>query len=60
MLTVSDRPLSVLKRRIIEVFVFSRCFLDLSVGVGAFDIGLRSLSFSLSSRQQRLCEFRFA
>ena len=42
--TPLNRPKSVRNRYVIEVFggvvVLSRCFLDLSVGVGAFVIGL--------------------
>ena len=42
--TSTDRPKSVRNRCVIEVFggvfVLSRCFLDFSVGVGAFVIGL--------------------
>ena len=41
--TPTDRPNSVRNRCVIEVcggfFVLSRCFLDFSVGVGAFVIG---------------------
>ena len=43
----ADRPKSVRNRCVIEVFggVFvSRCFLDFSVGVGAFVIGLSQIS----------------
>ena len=50
--TPTDRPKSVRNRCVIEVFggvfVLSRCFLDFSVGVGAFVIGLSQISsFSL-------------
>ena len=42
--TPTDRPKSVRNRCVIEVFggvfMLSRCFLDFSVGVGAFVIGL--------------------
>ena len=45
---LSDRPKSVRNRYVIEVFggvfVLSRCFLDFSVGVGAFVIGLSQIS----------------
>ena len=41
---LTDRPKSVRNRCVIEVFdgvfVLSRCFLDFSVGVGAFVTGL--------------------
>ena len=44
--TPTDRPKSVCNRCVIKVFdgvfVLSRCFLDLSVGVGDFIIGLIS------------------
>ena len=44
----TDRPKSVRNRCVIEVFggvfVLSRCFLDFSVGVGAFVIGLSQIS----------------
>ena len=46
--TPTDRPKSVRNRFLIEVFggvfVFSRCFFDFSVGVGAFVIGLSQIS----------------
>ena len=46
--TPTDRPKSVRNRCVIEVFVdvfvLSRCFLDFSVGVGAFVIGLSHIS----------------
>ena len=46
--TPTDRPKSVRIRLVIEVFggvfVLSRCFLDFSVGVGAFVIGLCQIS----------------
>ena len=46
--TPTDRPKSVRNRCVIEVFVgvfvLSRCFLDFSVGVGAFVIGLSPIS----------------
>ena len=46
--TQTDRPKSVRNRCVIEVFdgvfVLSRCFLDYSVGVGAFVIGLSQIS----------------
>ena len=49
----TDRPKSVRNRCVIEVFVgvfvLSRCFLDSSVGVGAFVIGLSQISSFLSS-----------
>ena len=47
--SVQIRPKSVRNRCVIEVFggvfVLSRCFLDFSVGVGAFVIGLSQISF---------------
>ena len=50
--TPTDRPKSVRNRCVIDVFVvvcvLSRCFLDFSVGVRAFVIGLSQLSFFLS------------
>ena len=46
--TPTDRPKSVRNRCLIEVFggivVLSRCFLDFSVGVGAFVIGQSRIS----------------
>ena len=46
--TLTDRPKSVRNRCVIEVFggvfVLSRCFLDFSVCVGAFVIGLSQIS----------------
>ena len=46
--TQTDRPKSVRNRCVIEVFggvfVLSHCFLDFSVGVGAFFIGLSQIS----------------
>ena len=46
--TLTDRPKSVRNRCVIEVFggvsVLSRCFLDFSVGVGAFVIGFSQIS----------------
>ena len=46
--TPTDRPKSVRNRCVIDVFggvfVFSCCFLDFSVGVGAFVIGLSQIS----------------
>ena len=46
--TPTDRPKSVRNRCIVEVFggvfMLSRCFLDFSVGVGAFVIGLSQMS----------------
>ena len=45
--TLTDRPKSVRNHCVIEVFggvlVLSRCFLDFSVGVGAFVIGLSQI-----------------
>ena len=45
--TQTDRPKSVRNRYVIKVFggvfVLSRCFLDLSVGEGAFAIGLSQI-----------------
>ena len=50
--TPTDSPKSVRNRCVIEVFggvlVMSRCFLDFSVGVGAFVIGLSQISFFFS------------
>ena len=47
--TPTDRTKSVRNRCVIKVFgafvMLSRCFLDLSVGVGAFVIGLSQISF---------------
>ena len=55
--TPTDRPESVRNRRVIEVFggvfVLSRCFLDLSVGIGVFVIGLGQISFLFSKVGQR-------
>ena len=46
--TQTDRPKSVRNRCVIEVldgfFMLSRCFLDFSVGEGAFVIGLSQIS----------------
>ena len=46
--TATERPESVRNRCVIEVFggvfVLSRCFLDFSVGIGAFVIGLSQIS----------------
>ena len=46
--TLTDRPKSVRNRCVIEVyggvFVLSSCFLDFSVGVEAFVIGLSQIS----------------
>ena len=46
--TPTDRPKSVRNRCVIAVFgcvlVLSRCFLDFSVGVGAFALGLSQIS----------------
>ena len=48
LVTPTDRPKSVRNRCVIEVFggvfVLSRCFLDFSVGVGAFVIGLSQIT----------------
>ena len=48
----TDRPKLVRNRCVIEVFgcvfVLSRCFLNFSVGVGAFVIGLIQISFFFS------------
>ena len=50
--TPTDRPKSVRNRCVIEVFggvfVLSRRFLDLSVGVGVFVIRLSQISFFFS------------
>ena len=60
--TPTDRPKSVHKRCVIEgfvgVFVLSRCFLDFSVGVRAFVIGLSQIS-SFFSCDYVACEIRF-
>ena len=52
--TQTDRPNSVCNRCVIEgfsgVFVLSRCFIGLSVGVGAFVIGLSLISSFFSCR----------
>ena len=46
--TPTDRPKSVSSRCVVEVlfgvFVLPRCFLDISVGVRAFVIGLGQIS----------------
>ena len=46
--TPTDRPKSVRSRCVFEVFggvfLLSRCFLDFSVGVGVFGIGLSQIS----------------
>ena len=46
--TTTDRPKSFRNRLVFEVFggvfVLSRCYLDFSVGVGAFGIGLSQVS----------------
>ena len=51
--TTTDRPKSVRNRCVIEVFgggfALSRCFLDFSVGVGDFVIGLGLISSVFSS-----------
>ena len=51
--TPTDRPKSVRNRCVIEVFgsvfVLSHCFLNFSVGVGAFVIGLSQISSFFSS-----------
>ena len=57
--TPTDRPKSVCNRCLIEtfggVFVFSRCFLEFSVGVGAFVIGLTQICFfSLQHGPERM------
>ena len=53
--TPTDRPKSVHNRCLIELFValfmFSLCLFDISVGVGAFVIGLGQISSFLSLRQ---------
>ena len=52
--TPTDRPKSVRNRCLIEdfggVFVLSRCFLNVSVGEGAFVIGLSQISSFLSQK----------
>ena len=49
----TDRPKSVRNRCVIKVlvafFMLSRCFLDFSVGVGAFVIGLSQISSFFSA-----------
>ena len=51
--TPTDRPKSVRNRCVIEVFMACLCcrvaFLDFSVGVGAFVIGLSQISSFFSS-----------
>ena len=51
--TPTDRPKSVRNRCVIEVFggvfMLSRCFLDFSVDVWAFVIGLSQISSFLSN-----------
>ena len=59
--TPTDRPKSVRNRCVIEVFggvfVLSRCYLDFSVGVGAFVIGLSQISaFFTSSFQCKIAK----
>ena len=55
-ITPTDRPKSVRNRCVIEefggAFVFSRCFLDFSVGVGVFVIGLSQI-FSFFSNTRK-------
>ena len=55
--TPTDCPKSVCNRCVIEVFgrvfVLSRCFLDFSVGVGAFVIGLSQISSFFSNYGQQ-------
>ena len=55
--TPTDRLKSVLNRCVIEVFgdifVLSRCFLDLSVGVGAFVIALSQISSLFSNNDAK-------
>ena len=50
--TLTDRPKSVRNRSVIELFValfvLSLCPFDISVGVGAFVIGLNQISFFFS------------
>ena len=52
----TDCPKSVRNRCVIEVFdgvfVLSRCFLDFSVGIDAFVIGLSQISFFFSCKHQ--------
>ena len=47
-ITPTDRPKSVCNRCAIEVFdgvfVLSRCFLDFSMSIGAFVVGLSQIS----------------
>ena len=51
----TDRPKSVRYRCVIEVlvalFMLSRCFLDFSVSVGAFVIGLSQISSFLGLKE---------
>ena len=51
--TPTDRPKSVRNRRVIELFValfvLSLCLFDISVGVGAFVIGLSQISSFFST-----------
>ena len=54
--TPTDLPKSVRNHRVIKVFggvfMLSRCFLDFSVGVGAFVIGLSQISSFFSYPEQ--------
>ena len=56
----TDRPKSVCNLCVIEVsggvFVLSRCFLDFSVAVGAFVIGLSQISFFCSNYKMTVSE----
>ena len=58
--TPTDRPKSVRNRCVIEVFyvvfVFSSCFLDCSVSVGAFVIGLSQISSFFTFRARLNCD----
>ena len=56
--TPTDRPKSVRNRCVIElfcgVFVLSLCPFDISVGIGAFVIGLSQISSFFSQTQEYL------
>ena len=61
--TPTDRPKSVRNRCVIEVFggvfVLLRCFLDFSVGVGAFVIGLSQISSFFSYVKDKIIKVSF-
>ena len=58
--TPSDRPKSVRNRLFVALFVLSLCPFDISVGVGAFVIGLSQISSFLSLRYMLIQTFRFS